>query len=120
MYFYIYTQQAHAQAPVYSVRMRMGVKHPSLICFLTFFYFGKPVLVGQSGAALEMLWLYEGVHTTTTPCFCTPQTGVGMGRRPLANGLFNNASRALPPRRAVRKTYRITQPLLPTLTGALN
>lgn len=29
------------------------------------------------------------------PRFLTPQTGVGMGRRALANGLFNNASCAL-------------------------
>lgn len=57
---FIYIQQAHAQTPVYSVRMRTGVKRPSLICFLTFFHLGKPVPVGQSSAALAaggMRWL---------------------------------------------------------------
>lgn len=61
-----------------------------------------------------------GVYTA--PQLPAPQTGVEMGRRALPDLQtgYLTTPEALTPRRAARKTYRITQPLLPTLVGALN
>lgn len=126
-------QHACAQTPVCSLRMSMGVEHPSLICFLTFFHPGKPIPAGRSDAVLGagdppkraaggMRFGSVGV-CTAPPSFCPPKWD-GDGKEStygLINGLFNNASSASPlPRQAARKAYRITQPLLPTLVGALN
>lgn len=56
----------------------MGVEQLFLICFLTFFHTGKPILAGQSDAALGVGYhlkgcdlVYEDAHSPLS--FCPPE-----------------------------------------------
>lgn len=103
-----------AQTPVYLLRMRMAVEHPSLICFLTLFPPGKacpgrakPCGSGsrgtprlrntqQEGCALTVWGRAQPPPLSALP----PQNGDGDGKESAyspANGLFNNPGGALPP-----------------------